>query len=154
MSVLESVEGYAFFAWLRESESIWAFPTALTLHTLGIMMLSGASAALDLRILGVGTGIPLASLRPLFTVVWGGFWLNAVTGAMLFGADATAKAAIPMFFVKLGLIVGGVVTLFLMRRRMHRVSGVVPPGLRLLAVLSLLIWTAVIIAGRLLAYIE
>ena len=157
MSFLASIEVSAFFTWLRESGSIWAFPTVLMLHGLGVMLLSGAAAVLDLRLLGMARGIPIASLRRLFPVMWGGFLLNAVSGALLFGAYATSKGAMPLFFIKLGLVCAGVVTVVLIRREVYPVAGAaesVSGRGRLLAVASLLLWVAAITAGRLLAYVE
>lgn len=127
------------------------------LHALGVMLLSGAAAVLDLRLLGMACGIPIASLRPLFPVMWGGFSVNVVSGALLFGAYATSKGAMPLFFVKLGLVCAGVVTLVLIRREVYPVAGVaasVSSRGRALAVASLVLWVAAITAGRLLAYVE
>ena len=58
MAFLAALDHSAFSTWLRGSDSIWAFPTVLTLHTLGMMVLAGASAVLDLRLLGVARQIP------------------------------------------------------------------------------------------------
>ena len=153
---LAALEGSAFSTWLRGSGSIWAFPTVLTLHTLGMMVLTGASSALDLRLLGIGRRIPLGSLRLLFPFMWGGFWLNLVTGTMLFVSDATAKGTMPMFFAKLGFVAVGVVTIVLIRREVYgrdaepvAVSG----AARNLAIASLIAWISAITAGRLLAYV-
>lgn len=157
MSFLASVEAGTFFTWLRESDSIWAFPTVLMLHALGMMLLSGAAAVLDLRLLGMARGIPIASLRPLFPVMWGGFSLNAVSGALLFGAYATSKGAMPLFFIKLGFVCAGVVTIVLIRREVYPTTLAAEPVSsrgRVLAVASLMLWVAAITAGRLLAYVE
>ena len=48
MEYLAALEGSAFSTWLRESTSIWAYPTVLTLHTVGLAVLVGANWALDL----------------------------------------------------------------------------------------------------------
>jgi len=155
MSFLAAVEASAFFTWLRESDSIGAFPTVLMLHTLGVMALGGACAALDLRILGIGLGIPLASLRRLFPIMWASFSLNLVTGIMLFCAYATSLAVMPMFFIKLALVGAGVATIVVLQRGVrHDPTAPAPTALRTVAAASLIIWTAVIMAGRLLAYIE
>jgi hypothetical protein len=121
-----------------------------------MMVLTGASAALDLRLLGIARQIPLGSLRTLFPLMWGGFWLNLVTGSMLFVSDATAKGTMPMFFAKLGFVAIGVATIVLIRREVYGrdaeppvVSGVA----RALAMASLFAWISAITAGRLLAYI-
>src|SRR5262245_20988645 len=116
MPFLSALDQSAFSTWLRGSDSIWAFPTVLTLHTMGMMLLAGASAALDMRLLGVARQIPLSMLRPLFPMMWGGFWLNLVTGSMLFVSDATTKGTMPLFFAKMLFVAIGVVTTLRIRR--------------------------------------
>ena len=57
------LEGTALSQWVVGSDSIFAFPGILCLHAIGMGLAVGTSAALDLRILGVGRGIPLAEMR-------------------------------------------------------------------------------------------
>ena len=97
--MLASLDQSAFAQWLLGSNSIWAYPTVLTLHTFGMMVLVGAALMVDLRLLGFGRSIPLGSMRRLFGVMWGAFWLNLVTGTMLFIADATKRATQPLFII-------------------------------------------------------
>ena len=147
-----TLEGLPVSTWLRESNSIWAYPTMLTLHTLGLALLVGASAALDLRVLGWGQALALADLRPLFRWMWIGFWVNALSGVVLLAADATTKAAAPMFLIKLGLVAVGVVVMAAQRRDAFAPSAPVTPAARSLAVVSLAVWFVAIAAGRLMAY--
>ena len=154
--MLASLEHSAFSMWLLGSNSIWAYPTVLTLHTLGMMVLAGAAAMIDLRLLGFGRGIPLGSMRTLFQVVWAGLLLNAVTGSMLFVADATKRGTSVIFLVKMLLIVVGVVTIVMIKRDVFDSSAepvTVSGTARLLALTSLLAWSAAISTGRLLAYV-
>ena len=157
MAFLAALDHSAFSTWLRGSDSIWAFPTVLTLHTLGMMVLAGASAALDLRLLGVARQIPLPALRGLFPLMWGGFWLNLVSGSMLFVSDATTKGTLPMFYAKLLFVAIGVVTLVLIRREVYGRKNADPfhvsSAARFLAIASIAAWTLAITAGRLLAYV-
>ena len=99
MDFLVSLEQTAFAAWVRESSSLWAYPTILILHTIGLAFLVGINAAIDLRIAGFGSGEPIAPMEKLFPVMWIGFWINAVSGLALTIADATTKviAAISLF---------------------------------------------------------
>ena len=90
--LLASIEGSALAVWTRESPSIWAYSTILTLHTVGLAIVAGAHAVIDCRLLGIAPQIPLAALPPLFPIMWWAFALNLVTGILLFMADATAKA--------------------------------------------------------------
>ncbi len=66
MELLAALENSGFGTWLRESPSIWAYPAVLTLHTIGLGVLVGGNAVLDLRLLGWGRAIPLAPLEKLF----------------------------------------------------------------------------------------
>lgn len=157
MALLSWIESSGLSTWVREGETIWAFPTILTLHTFGMGLLVGASAVIDLRLLGIGRGLPLAPMRPLFNVMWGGFWLNLVTGSMLFAADATRRGVDPLFMVKLVFVGIGVATVVLIRRTAFDAppGGVVAgPSPRMLAALSLAAWTAAVTSGRLLAYVS
>lgn len=156
MDLLIWLEGSAMSTWVREALTIWAFPTILTLHTFGMAGLVGASAVLDLRLLGIGRTIPLAPMRTLFRVMWAGFWLNLVTGSVLFAAYASARGTQWLFFVKLLFVATGVTTIVLIERRVYRAKKdavVVGGTTKSLAVLSLLVWVAAITAGRLLAYV-
>jgi len=154
--MLESLAHSAFSDWLLQSNSIWAYPTILTLHTFGMMVLVGSAWVIDLRVLGFARAIPLKSVGPLFTVTWWAFALNAVTGTMLFIADADKRGHDPDFGLKMLLIAGGLTTV-VMIRRMIAVGGdepvAIPSSARTLALVSLLCWGGAITAGRLLAYV-
>ena len=154
--MLASLDQSAFSTWLLSSNSIWAYPTVLTLHTFGMMVLVGAALMIDLRLLGFGRGIPLSSLERLFRVMWGAFWLNLVTGTMLFVADASKRGTQPLFLLKLLLVASGIATIVLIRRRVFdgtKEPLVISGASKRLAVTSLLVWCAAVTAGRLLAYV-
>jgi hypothetical protein len=155
--LLASIEGLALATWTRESTSIWAYPTILTLHTFGLAMVVGANAVIDFRLLGVAPRIPVPALRPLFPVMWWAFGLNFATGILLFMADATTKGGLWMFYVKLALIALALLVARALRkglREQDHAAGVpVAAKLRTLAFLSLLLWTGAIVSGRLLAYL-
>ena len=155
MDTLAWLEMSQLSTWLRESESIWALPTVLTVHTIGLGLLVGTIWVVDLRLLGVARAIPLGPLRPCFLVMWTGFWINAVTGLLLFSADATGKGTSPTFLVKMLCVVFGVVTIVLLKRTLdgqHADTAPASGTTKLLAVASLVAWTVAIITGRLLAY--
>jgi hypothetical protein len=158
MDFLSSLEQSALGVWIRESGSIWSFPTILLLHTLGMSIVAGGSAIVDLALLGFWPG--KAALKPLdryFPLIWGGFWVNAVTGTLLLVADATAKLTNPDFYVKMAFIFTGVAVLYLTRKKVFanpKLDEVaVSPEAKRLAWLSLICWFGAILAGRLLAYV-
>jgi hypothetical protein len=154
--MLTSLAQSSFSTWLLSSNSIWAYPTVLTLHTFGMMVLVGAALMIDLRLLGFGRGIPLQSMERLFRVMWGAFTLNAVTGTMLFIADADKRGPSLIFWTKLTFVAVGLVTTSMIRRRTFEGGAepvVIGAASKRLAVVSLLVWSAAITTGRLLAYV-
>ncbi|MBI4887403.1 MAG: hypothetical protein HY824_09935 [Acidobacteria bacterium] len=155
MAFLMWLESSGFSTWVREGESIWAFPTILTLHTFGMGLLAGTSVVVDLRLLGIGRRVPLEPLRPLFSVMWGGFWLNLVTGSMLFAADATKRGTSTFFLAKLVFVAIGVWAMVLIKRSVFDApaDSAAAASAKRLAWMSILAWTAATTAGRLLAYI-
>lgn len=158
MEFLGWLEASGFATWVRESGSLWAYPTILMLHTFGLGILVGANAVVDLRVLGFARSIPLAPLRRLFRIMWVGFAINAVTGTVLFVADASTKITQSVFLVKLVFVVAGVITIGLLEAALYRdsaraESGIVSTRGRLLASSSLFLWAGAITAGRLMAYL-
>lgn len=154
MAVLNWLEATGLSVWVREGESIWAFPTILTLHTFGLGLLVGANTIVDLRLLGIGRRMPLEPLRPLFKVMWGGFWLNAVTGSLLFAADATGRGTSLFFLAKLVFVAIGVFAMVSIQRSAFGAPPETKTGSpKLMALVSLAAWTAAITTGRLLAYV-
>jgi hypothetical protein len=147
----------ALARWINESESMLGYPGFLFLHTLGLAVVVGVSMAIDLRLLGAAPRIAMSAMRPLFRYMWIGFWVNAVSGMMLFAADAQRKADNPFFEAKLAFVALGVMLMALIERQLVRrdadsASVTSPARLRLLAIGSLLAWVAAIAAGRLIAY--
>ena len=156
MQFLTWVENTAFASWVRESSSLWAYPTILFMHTVGLGFLVGLNAAIDLRILGCAHELPLAPMERFYRVMWAAFWVNALSGLALLIADATTKLANTVFYIKMGFVFLAVVNMVLLRRRVFRNP---PPELtpvtglgRALAFTSLLFWAGAITAGRLMAY--
>ncbi len=134
-----------------------AYPLAEVLHIMGFVLLVGAIVGLDLRLLGVARGLPIAPLAALLRPLSiGGFVLAVGMGVLLFAADATHVANNPAFQVKLPLIALAVLNLAVLHfgawRRVAGWGEAVPGAARAAALLSILLWLGVIAAGRLIAY--
>ena len=156
MELLASLEASSFSAWVRESPSIWAYPTILTLHTVGLGVLVGANWMVDLRVLGFGRAVPLGLLSRAFPVMWAGFWLNAITGMMLFAGDPTTKGSTAVFMWKLAIIVVGVILLIALKQRLYGRETEMDKasvGVKVMAAASLVLWIAAIGTGRWMAYV-
>src|SRR4030095_11846319 len=89
MGVLVWLESNPLSVWVHESPSVWAQPTVLTLHTMGMAVLVGASWILDLRLLGISRNIPLSAFRWVFRAVAVGLIVNVLTGVLVFTPAAT-----------------------------------------------------------------
>ena len=157
MAFFRSLQDSAFTDWFLGSDSIWTYPTVLTLHTVGMAMLVGASVVVHLRVLRVGVGFPLERLRTLYRVIWLGFAINLVSGVILFITEAADRAVDPVFYIKLGSIG---LALWLGVLVKHRLIDRVDAPLatirtaRVMAFSSLGLWTVAIVAGRLMAYLK
>ena len=156
MGVLVWLESLPLSVWVHESPSVWAQPTVLTLHTMGMAVLVGACWVLDLRLLGISRNVPLSAFRWVFRAVTVGLIVNLVTGFLLFAQRATTLGTAIPFLIKMGLVIASVATLVPLRSLVLRsdadqceVSG----SARLLAIASILAWSGAITAGRLLAYL-
>ena len=156
MGFFRSLQDSAFTDWFLGSESIWTYPTVLTLHTIGMAILVGASFVVHLRVLQVGRGIPLQRLRQLYRFIWIGFIINLTTGLVLFVTQAADRIVDPVFYVKIGSIALALWFGVLVKRSAVDPGGASPAGTRQsrsLAAASLGLWMIAIVAGRLMAYL-
>src|SRR5262245_45591450 len=104
MDVLSQIEQSTIATWIRESPSVWAYPTILFSHTVGMSLVAGISTAIDLRILGVAPEISVKAMQRFLPVFWIGFAINALSGTTLLAIDATNKLSNPVFYVKMVFI--------------------------------------------------
>jgi hypothetical protein len=148
----ERVAGTAFAEWAMSSPM--AYPVANTVHVLALVLLLGGIGLVDLRVLGFFKRLPLSPLASaLVPIAASGILILAASGSVMFAADAKALAQSDTFRLKLLLITAALANVALFRWRLGRTMPEVPsPGAKLLALLSLLLWTSVAVAGRMIAY--
>lgn len=142
---------------MSSAPTLFAYPTILMLHTVGLAMVVGPAWLLDVRLLGYGARLPVETLRGVFRVMWIGFVINASTGIALFISEADDKGLKWIFWVKLASIALALIVTTRLRRQVFGAgvaSDVAPPPARSLAKASLLLWLVAITAGRLMAYIK
>jgi len=151
------LESLPLSTFIRQSNSLWAFPMFLFAHTLGMSIVAGGASMIDLALLGCWPrSAPVKPLERLYPAIWVGFWVNLITGSVLLAADATKRLTNPDFFVKMLCVFAGVFLLSTMRKKVFDdpeldvapVSG----QAKMLAWLSLACWFGAILTGRLLAY--
>jgi hypothetical protein len=149
------VEHTPLSMWVR-GESMLAFPTILSAHTLGMGFLAGISAGIDLRLLGFANRVPLSALAKFYPVMWLALVVSFVSGTLLLIGYPYKAFTNPLFYAKLVLIAAAVYLIVRIRSDVLLHPG--PPAEtilrngRLLALASLGCWVGVIAAGRFLAY--
>ena len=120
----------------------------------GMGLTAGLGFIVCLRLLGIGEQIPLSSFRVLFRVFWIGFYLNLLSGILLFMTDATGIARVWELYAKLVCLGLALVAMSRLRRFVDsdQSDGAVPPAVRTMAYACIVLWLAVITSGRLIAY--
>jgi len=151
-----------FHGWVGGYE--WVWPLCEIWHFVGMALLFGCIGILDLRILGVGRGIPFRALEHFVPLGLAGFLINLITG-FIFVAGNPTQAPIDYFTgnlaFQLKMCAIGLAGLNALAFYVFGVSGrlarlapdaAAPAHARLIAVLSLLLWMLVIFFGRLIMY--
>jgi hypothetical protein len=150
------LEATALSTWVRESTSVFAFPTILSMHAIGMGLAVGVNVAIALRLLGFASGVPPRELRRFAPVMWIGFWLNTASGLLLLVGYPTKAFTNPVFYVKISLIAAGISLYVAMTRQLLLIEGMPdlrgPACPRVLGLTSLACWAGAVTTGRLLAY--
>jgi hypothetical protein len=151
------VEQLSYSTWVRESNSIWAFPMYLFAHTLGMSVVAGGAAVISMALLGLWPKTPIKPLGRMYPVMMWGFGLNTFTGVSIFMKDASVYSRNIDFYVKLVFIVLGMVVLLRIRKQVFQDPDLdnrpVTPAAKRLAWACLVCWLGAICAGRLIAYV-
>lgn len=139
--------------------SIWLYPLVNTGHVVGIALLFGAIAPLDLRLMGCWKSVPLHHLaRVAVPVAVAGLLLAAGTGSLLFATRPLDYVHEPLFGLKMALLAAAIFNALLLRRSLPwQLLGVVAgapwrPTWAVAGAASVALWLGVITAGRLIGY--
>lgn len=129
----------------------WAYPALEVAHVLGIALLVGNLAALELRVWGVARELAVAALARLsLGLALAGFALVATTGLLMFATQPAELLANRAFTLKMGLVMlaGCNAAWFHGRGGLQRLDGMA----RAQTAVSLGLWIGVMICGRWIAY--
>lgn len=155
----QNIEATAAAAFIKDS--VWAYPALETIHIIGLGLIFGGILAFDLRVLGLNKSIPVSRLgQHLLPLVWLGFFMNAASGALLFASDAVDFSTNLALQTKLFLILLAGINAAVFRRRIQPSFGewdadrAAPNIARASAGLSITLWIAIVIAGRMIAYVK
>jgi hypothetical protein len=154
--------GGALMAWAKWLEtspwgdpvrhSLWLYPFIQLIHFSGLSLWVGTSAAVDLRLLGVGrqryTAAQLSEM--LFAWNWIGFGIALLGGFLLFSGIASALLVNAAFVVKLGYLVPIALVWHIVVQRKTRTWGrteQTPALAKLAGLVELLLWLSVVTAA-------
>jgi hypothetical protein len=141
-------------------ESLLFYPLVETTHVLTLCLFLGMTALFDLRLLGVALRSVAVSEAASRLLPWAraGFTLMAISGILLFYSGPVKASANPFFRVKMALITlaglnATLFHLFTLPRAAGWDQDPKPPArARLAGLISLVLWSGVVICGRLQAY--
>lgn len=143
-------------------ESVWVFPIIESIHVLGIVVLVGTIAVLDLRLLGlIMKREPISRIaRQVLPWTWTGFSIMFITGLLLSIAEAATNYYNWAFRIKLILMILVGLNPLIFHLTIYRqvntwdLSNVTPIRARAAAICSLALWASIIITGRMIAYLN
>jgi hypothetical protein len=153
----------AFISWIHNSylatgirESIWTFPIIQAIHVLALALSVGLLIWFDLRLTGWGlTNQPISKVhKQVMPYALVGFAIMFITGILLFCSDAEKCYVSAYFRLKLVFLLLAGVNAFIFEVITIKNVGewdkhpVPPLSVRFAGLFSLILWSAVIIAGR------
>jgi hypothetical protein len=157
MNVLQALAQTPYAEWVRES--LWGWPLALTVHAFGTAAVIGLIFIIGLRLIGLFRTIPYASLSRLFPVIWTGVVLQVMSGFSLWMTKPDQYVGAGMFLAKFSFVVIGVVVTVFFQNTIKReaaawdAAGRVSSRGTQFAAAAALVWAAVLVTGRLTAYL-
>ena len=155
---LEWLQGLPWTTAIRESP--WGYPIIETAHVASIVFFAGLVMVMDLRLVGLAfTHAPLTQIqRRLFPWQMAGFVPSTATGLLLCCIDPLRYYGNVFFWVKLGMLVLAGINALAFHLTIYRTAvrrdedPQVPGTVRLAGAVSLLLWSAIIVSGRLIAF--
>lgn len=159
---------FVFCQWLEQTwfgtgirDSVWLFPVIETVHIVGIVLLVGSTAVLDLRLMGLTFRQESVSKIAERFIPWSlaGFIVQIVTGLLLFSSEATKMYSNLGFQIKMGLLVIAGINALVFHSIAYQSVGkwdrdpVGPLSARAAGLVSLVLWFGIVAAGRWIAYV-
>ena len=158
LALVEWLQATGLAASIRDS--LFLFPLLESAHVIGLALVFGTIAVIDLRLLGVASAE--RSFRRMASDIlkwtWASFALTAVTGALMFITNATVYFHNTAFRVKILLLVLAGLNMLVFEltagKTIHRWDNAptAPPIGRTIATLSIVLWIAIIFAGRIIGF--
>jgi hypothetical protein len=156
-----------FIEWLRatplsiafQNEVAWLWPLCESVHFIGLCLLIGSAGLLDLRLLGFMETVPVWTVKRFVQCAMVGFALNLVTGLVFLISQPQQYVTNPSMWLKtVFLVVAGVNALvfeivFSRRVAVLGAGADTPMSVKVIALVSLGSWFAVLYFGRMIPYL-
>jgi hypothetical protein len=138
----------------------WVVPTVQTIHILAIAAVASSALMIDLRLIGVfWANRPMKDVSSRFLpLVWWPLLILLATGIIMIIAEPARSLKNPAFQLKMLLLIAALIVtgLFQFLQRRNVSFGDLRSGPRAaaatLAIVSMLLWSSIIFAGRWIAY--
>jgi len=149
----------ALFQWCEQSgiglairRSAWLFPMIEAIHLLGLGFIGGAVLVVDLRLLGFGLRRQSVAQLSRDAQPWlvGSLIVMIITGGLLFTSEAIKCYYHGAFWFKMASLLLAIVFTFTVQRKavMADETRLAPLWSKVVAVVSVLLWSGVGIGGR------
>lgn len=144
---------------LQIKDAAWFVPTVQTVHIAAICVVIGSSLLLDLRLLGVARDIPISVYVQRYSPwIFVSVLVLLLTGITLIIGEPARTLENWVFWTKMALVSLGVIlaaafALPVSRDEVYWDSEARRPTATVIATLSLVVWLAVIVCGRWIAYV-
>jgi len=141
-------------------DSLYTFPVLESIHVVGLALVFGTIAILDLRLLGVAsTDRPVSRLMAdLLKWTWAAFAVTALTGGLMFSTNALVYFHNTFFRAKMILLVLAGLNMLVFELTARKTidrwdrASTTPSSAKVVATISLVIWIGVIVAGRVIGF--
>jgi hypothetical protein len=159
--MLHVVEWLAGASWsIALHESLYLYPLIESTHVLTLTVFVGLTVMLDLRLLGLAMRQVPASEVIARLVPWAkaGFVIMAITGLLLFYAIPIRTYQSIFFRAKVTMLILAGLNVWLFHSRVERrvadwdLTPSTPVAARVAAIVSLILWAGIVVAGRMIAY--
>ncbi len=138
----------------------WVVPTVQAIHILAIAVVASSVLMIDLRLIGVfWANRPIKNVSARFLpLVWWPLLVLLATGALMIIAEPARSLKNPAFQVKMGLLIAALIVTALFQFYQRRDAAFGEPGsaaratATTIAIVSMLLWSSIIFAGRWIAY--
>ena len=161
MSPLPLLEWLASTRWsIALHESLFMYPLVESTHVIAITLFVGLAVMLDLRLLGITLKqVPVSEmLDRVLPWIKVGFVVMIVTGFLLFYAIPVRNYQNIFFRIKVIMLLLAGLNVWVFHGRVEKrvadwdLDPIPPKAARVAAVVSLVLWASIVVAGRMIAY--